>query len=153
VKAVPPHRLRGKAYKEWTWSQHHAGTGMPKLRLSGSRSGTAFFTIRPSLTGASIYNSSTRQHLNVGAYQAPASGQWGNAGATPSPARPVQSQLVSRAHFPPHTKFNLIAARRHQPAESRCHLGWVTTINSTQFGIPAGVNPMRSLQTTIRLRF
>jgi hypothetical protein len=31
--------------------------------------------------------------------------------------------------------------------------GWVTTINSTQFGVPAGVNGMRSLQTTVRLRF
>jgi hypothetical protein len=31
--------------------------------------------------------------------------------------------------------------------------GWVTAINSTQFGVPASVNAMRSLQTTVRLRF
>jgi hypothetical protein len=30
---------------------------------------------------------------------------------------------------------------------------WNTTINSTQFGLPAAANDMRSLQTTLRLRF
>jgi hypothetical protein len=31
--------------------------------------------------------------------------------------------------------------------------GWYTTVNSQQFGLPAAANSMRSLQTTIRLRF
>jgi hypothetical protein len=30
---------------------------------------------------------------------------------------------------------------------------WNTTVNSTQFGLPLAANPMRSLQTTLRLRF
>jgi hypothetical protein len=30
---------------------------------------------------------------------------------------------------------------------------WITTINSAQFGLPAAVNPMRSVQGTLRLRF
>ena len=30
---------------------------------------------------------------------------------------------------------------------------WNTIILSPQFGTPAGANPMRSLQTTLRLRF
>ena len=30
---------------------------------------------------------------------------------------------------------------------------WYTTINSAQFGLPAAANTMRSLQTTLRLRF
>ena len=31
--------------------------------------------------------------------------------------------------------------------------GWGTVINSPQFGIPTAANAMRSLQTTIRVRF
>jgi hypothetical protein len=31
--------------------------------------------------------------------------------------------------------------------------GWNATVNSTQFGLPVAANPMRSLQTTLRLRF
>jgi hypothetical protein len=30
---------------------------------------------------------------------------------------------------------------------------WVTVISSVQFGLPNPANPMRSVQTTIRLRF
>jgi hypothetical protein len=30
---------------------------------------------------------------------------------------------------------------------------WYTTITSPQFGLPAGANAMRSLQTSLRLRF
>ena len=31
--------------------------------------------------------------------------------------------------------------------------GWNTTVNSTQFGLPLAPNPMRSLETSLRLRF
>jgi hypothetical protein len=31
--------------------------------------------------------------------------------------------------------------------------GWNTTVNSTQFGLPLQPNAMRSLQTSLRLRF
>jgi hypothetical protein len=31
--------------------------------------------------------------------------------------------------------------------------GWNTTVNSTQFGLPLTPNAMRSLQTSLRLRF
>ena len=30
---------------------------------------------------------------------------------------------------------------------------WNTNINSAQFGLPATANPMRSMQTTFRVRF
>jgi hypothetical protein len=30
---------------------------------------------------------------------------------------------------------------------------WNTTVNSAQFGLPAAANAMRSMQTTLRLRF
>jgi trimeric autotransporter adhesin len=31
--------------------------------------------------------------------------------------------------------------------------GWNTTVNSTQFGLALEPNPMRSLETSLRLRF
>ncbi|MGA2651746.1 MAG: carboxypeptidase-like regulatory domain-containing protein [Terracidiphilus sp.] len=148
---------RGRAYKEWTLVTNiTAGTGMPETpSYDAAVPGTAFLTIRPSLTGAPIYNSSTRQHLNVAAYSAPAAGQWGNAGRD-SITGPGQFSLNSSLErtFRPTTKFNLIT--RFDATNLLNHAvfsSWVTTINSTQFGIPASANPMRSLQATVRLRF
>jgi len=148
---------RGKVYKEWTLLTNiTAGTGMPETpSYAAAIPGTAFFAIRPSLTGAPIYNSSIRQHLNGAAYTAPAAGQWGNAGRD-SITGPGQFSLNSSLErtFRPTTKFNLIA--RFDSTNLLNHAvfsSWITTINSTQFGIPAAVNPMRSLQATVRLRF
>ena len=59
-----------------------------------------------------------------------------------------------RRTFRPNTKIYLIA--RVDATNLLNHgvfTGWITTVNSTQFGLPAAANPMRSLQTTIRLRF
>jgi len=117
--------------------------------------GTAFLTIRPSLTGAPIYNSSVRQHLNVAAYSAPAAGQWGNAGRD-SITGPGQFSLNSSLErtFRPTTKFNLIT--RFDATNLLNHAvfsSWITSINSAQFGAPASANSMRALQATVRLRF
>ena len=30
---------------------------------------------------------------------------------------------------------------------------WITMVTSAQFGLPNSANPMRSVQTTVRLRF
>ena len=35
----------------------------------------------------------------------------------------------------------------------RVFTDWNTTVNSTQFGLPIAANPMRSLETSLRLRF
>ena len=147
----------GKLLKEWTLQATiNVGTGLPESpSYQAEVPGTAFFTIRPSLTGAPIYTSSASQHLNVAAYTAPTAGQWGTAGRN-SVTGPDQFSLNSSLErtFRPTTKLNLIA--RVDATNLLNHAvftGWVTSINSTQFGAPASVNAMRSLQTTIRLRF
>jgi hypothetical protein len=94
-------------------------------------------------------------HLNPAAYTSPAPGEWGTA-ARDSITGPSQFSLDTSLErtFRPTTKFNLIA--RVDAANLLNHAvftGWVTAVNSAQFGVPAGVNSMRSLQTTIRLRF
>jgi hypothetical protein len=148
----------GRLLKEWTLvTQVTAGTGMPETpSYLAAIPGTGFTgTIRPTLTGASIYHSSAGARLNAAAYIAPLTGQWGTAGRD-SITGPGQFSLDSSLErtFRVKTKLNLTA--RVDATNMLNHgvfTGWFTTINSTQFGLPAAANPMRSLQTTIRLRF
>jgi hypothetical protein len=118
--------------------------------------GTGFTgTIRPNVTGASIYAAAAGLHLNEAAYAAPTAGEWGTAGRD-SITGPGQFSLDSSLErtFRTGTRFNLIA--RIDATNTLNHAvfsGWMTTVNSTQFGLPAAANPMRSLQTTLRLRF
>jgi hypothetical protein len=82
-------------------------------------------------------------------------GQWGTAGRD-SIIGPGQFSLDSSLErtFRPSTKFNLIARIDATNTLNRAVFsGWITTVNSRQFGLPASASPMRSLQTTIRLRF
>ena len=117
--------------------------------------GTGFTgTIRPDLTGAPIAQSG-RVHLNAAAYAAPRAGAWGNA-RRDSITGPGQFSLDTSLErtFRPTGRFNLTA--RVDATNVLNHAifsGWTTTVNSTQFGLPASVNAMRSLQTTVRLRF
>jgi hypothetical protein len=149
---------RGRALKEWTLLTNITiGSGLPETpSYFATVPGTGFTgTIRPSLTGMPIYDSSASAHLNVAAYTAPAAGQWGTAGRD-SITGPRQFSLDSSLErtFRPSQKFNLIA--RVDATNLLNHAvfsGWVTTWNSAQFGVPVSANPMRSLQTTIRLRF
>jgi len=154
---------RGRLLKEWTLvTQANLGTGMPETpTYLAAVPGTGFTgTIRPSLTGASIYPSSssttaTSVHLNPAAYSAPALGQWGTAGRD-SITGPGQFSLDSSLErtFRPSGKYNLTF--RVDSTNTLNHAvfsGWFTTVNSRQFGLPAAANSMRSLQTTIRMRF
>jgi hypothetical protein len=148
----------GRLLKEWTLvTQVAAGSGMPETpNYLAAVPGTGFTgTIRPTLTGAPIYSSSAGAHLNATAYTAPLIGQWGTAGRD-SITGPSQFSLDSSLErtFRPNTKLYLIV--RVDATNTLNHgvfTGWFTTVNSTQFGLPAAANPMRSLQTTIRLRF
>jgi hypothetical protein len=148
----------GRVLKEWTLLTNiKVGTGLPESpSYLAAVPGTGFYNIiRPSLTGADIYASSPGVHLNPAAYSAPVTGQWGSAGRD-SITGPSQFSLDTSLErtFRPTTKFNLVA--RVDATNLLNHAvftGWVTAVNSAQFGVPAGVNSMRSLQTTIRLRF
>ncbi len=159
---------RGRLLKEWTLlTQVNFGTGMPETpTYLAPVPGTGFTgTIRPSLTGESIYatnngacnngSSNNRFHLNCAAYSEPPSGQRVNTGRDSNLGQ-GQISLDSSLErtFRPSTKYNLIV--RVDSTNTLNHAvfsGWITTVNSTQFGLPAAANPMRSLQTTMRLRF
>ena len=88
-------------------------------------------------------------------YVAPTPGQWGNAGRN-SIRGPVQFSLnASLARtFRVGDRYNLDL--RFDSANLLNHVtytAWNTTINSAQFGLPVAANAMRTVQTTLRLRF
>jgi hypothetical protein len=148
----------GRLLKEWTvLTQITAGTGLPETPIYFAViPGTGFTgTIRPDRTAASIYTGQAQSHLNAAAYVAPALGQWGTARRN-SINGPNQFSLdTSLARtFRPSTRFYLDA--RIDATNLLNHVvftGWNTTVNSTQFGVPLAAHTMRSLETTLRLRF
>ena len=149
---------RGRFFKEWTvLTQIVAGSGLPQTPVYlAAVPGTGFTgTIRPDPTGAPLNASASGRHLNPSAYSAPLTGQWGTAGRN-SIGGPSQFSLdTSLARtFRPSSRFYLDA--RVDATNLLNHAvftGWNTTVNSTQFGLPVGTNPMRSLETSLRLRF
>jgi hypothetical protein len=149
----------GRLFKEWTMVAKVAtGTGLPETPVYlAAVPGTGFSnTIRPSVTGASVRNSSRAGlHLNNAAYSAPATGQWGTAGRD-SITGPGQFSLDSSLArtFRPNTRLYLdVSVDATNMLNHVVFTGWNTAWNSSQFGAPFAANPMRSLQTTLRLRF
>ena len=148
----------GRLLKEWTLlTRINAGSGLPETPVyPATVPGTGWTgTLRPSITGASIYTSQGHTHLNAAAYAAPAAGTWGTAGRN-SIAGPNTFSLdgALQRTFRPSSHFYLDA--RVDATNLLNHAvftNWNTSFGSTQFGQPIAPNPMRSLQTTLRLRF
>jgi len=150
---------RGALLKEWTiTSVITKGTGFPLTpTYFAPVQGTGITgSVRPDYTGASLYSAPAGIFLNPAAYVAPASGQWGNAGrnSITGPGQFTLNGSLSRT-FRLNDRFNLDArvdltnALNHVTYQS-----WITVINNpAQFGLPTAANPMRTLQTTLRLRF
>jgi trimeric autotransporter adhesin len=144
-------RLRSALLKEWTLTtQLNIGSGLPLNPVYlAPVSGTGITgTLRPDAAVA-------RPSLNASAYRAPAPGRWGNAGRN-SIAGPGQFSLNASLGrtFRWGDRFNIDL--RTEATNVLNHVtfsGWNTIISSSQFGLPTRANPMRSLQTNVRLRF
>jgi hypothetical protein len=149
---------KGALLKEWTFAtQVTAGSGLPQtpVYLAPVQGTGITGTIRPDYTGQPLYASPAGFYLNPAAYTAPLPGQWGNAGRN-SIAGPAQFTLNASLGrtFRVGDRFNLDF--RVDSTNALNHVtftAWNTTIDNTQFGLPAAANAMRSLQTTLRLRF
>ncbi len=148
---------RGRLYKEWTvQTQISAGSGLPQTPLVSSVvvAGYSAF-VRPNVTGAPLYAAPTGLFLNPAAYAAPAAGQWGNArrdGITGPSQFSLNAAMVRTFRLDAKVNLDLqIAASNALNHVS--YKGWVPNINSTQFGSPSAANAMRSVQTSLRLRF
>ena len=144
--------------KEWTiLTQVTLGSGMPETpSYLAAVPGTGFTgTIRPNVTGSTIYASSGNVHLNAAAFAAPTTGQWGTAGrdSITGPGQFTLDSSLERTFRPDAKLYLVVRVDATNLLNHGVFTGWITTVNSTQFGLPAAANPMRSLQTTIRLRF
>jgi hypothetical protein len=149
---------RGRLLKEWTLVSTIAkGTGLPEtpIYLAAAPETGVTGTIRPDVTGKSLHAQAPGYFLNAAAYAAPAAGQWGNAGRD-SITGPNQFTLNASAARTLRLKTRYNLDLRFDSTNLLNHAvfsAWDTTINSTQFGLPASANAMRSLQATLRLRF
>ena len=149
---------KGAIFKEWTFATEvTAGSGLPQtpIYLAPVEGTGVTGTIRPDYTGAPLYAAPRGFFLNPAAYTAPLPGQWGNAGrnSITGPAQFTLSASLGRT-FRVSDRFNLDL--RIDSTNALNHVTfttWNTTVNSAQFGLPAAANAMRSMQTTLRLRF
>ncbi len=149
---------KARMLKDWTvTTQITAGSGLPLTpTYLVPVSGTGVTgSIRPDVSGASIYAAPPGYFLNPAAYRAPAPGSWGNAGrnSITGPAQFVMNASLGRSF---HLRDRLIFDFRVDAANAINNVtfpSWNTTATSAQFGLPLAANPMRSLQTTLRARF
>jgi hypothetical protein len=153
---------KGRLLKEWiVLAQLSAGSGLPQTPIYlASVPGTGVTgTIRPDLTGSPVYvshpSSPAAPHLNFAAYTPPVAGEWGTAGRNtiigPNPFGFDAS--LARTFRPSPRLFFDFRIDATNVLNRAVFTGWVTTLNSAQFGVPMAADPMRSLKLTIRLRF
>jgi len=149
---------QGRLFKEWTaLTQVTVGSGLPEtpIYLAAVPGTGVTGTIRPDLTGAVIDNAAAGVFLNPAAYTAPAAGQWGNAGRDSIVGPAVFSMNASMGRtFRLRGKYDLdFRVDSSNALNHVTYTGWGTIINSAQFGLPTAANAMRTLQTTLRVRF
>jgi hypothetical protein len=149
---------KGVLFKEWTIaSQFNVGSGLPQTPVYfGAVPGTGVTgNLRPDVTGVSVEDAPPGLFLNPAAFRTPAPSQWGNAGRN-SITGPSQFSLnasMTRS-FPWRDRYNIdVRVDATNVLNHVTFRSWNTTITSAQFGLPSRVDPMRSIQTTVRLRF
>jgi hypothetical protein len=149
---------KGTLFKEWTWlTQITVGSGLPEtpIYLAAVPGTGVTGSIRPDYTGAPLYSAPSGLSLNPAAYTAPLAGQWGNAGRDSiiGPSQFTLNASMGRT-FRLNGRFNLdLRIDSTNLLNHATFTSWYTTVTSTQFGLPAAANAMRSMQTTLRLRF
>jgi hypothetical protein len=150
---------KGRLYKEWTvLNQITIGSGLPltPYYLEAVPGTGITGTIRGDFTGAPLYSSTTAGvYLNPAAVTAPVAGQWGTAGrdSITGPDQFSWNASMSRT-FRFHERYNLDLVIQATNVLNHVTLAsYVTTVNSSLFGTPTTANAMRSIVTTLRLRF
>lgn len=149
---------KGALFKEWTGlAQITAASGKPQtpvypIAVPGTG---ATGSIRPDYTGAPIYQAPEGLYLNPAAYASPHPGQWGTAArnSITGPDQFLLNASLGRT-FRMRDRLNLdLRTDFTNVLNHVTYTSWNTAITSPQFGLPADTNPMRSIQTTLRMRF
>ncbi|MEN6603363.1 MAG: TonB-dependent receptor, partial [Bryobacteraceae bacterium] len=146
---------RGVALRNWTISNNlKLDSGLPLTPVySRVVQGTGVIgSIRPSYTGAPLYDAPAGLHLNPFALTVPADGQWGNAGrnSISGPAQFAFDTSLSRSFRDGRLE---VRADAQNLLNHVVYKKWNTSITSTQFGLPTAADSMRTLRITMRVRF
>jgi hypothetical protein len=149
---------RGRLIREWTLSGTlKAGSGLPLTPAYPlAVQGTGFSgSLRPDYTGASLYDTPGGLHLNPAAYTAPSSGSWGNAGRnsiTGPPQFSLDASLSRTVRLLDRFSCDL-RVEATNVLNRVTYSRWDTGVGSTLFGLPASANAMRSVRSSVRVRF
>ncbi len=137
----------GPLLREWTvTAQITAGSGTPLTPILPLPVNGVTGSIRPD------YNGGPR--LSASSYSRPV-GSWGNAGRN-SITGPTQFGVNASVARTIRTGDRINTDIRFDAANVLNHVtypNWNTIVTSAQFGQPMTANPMRKIQTTIRMRF
>ena len=150
---------KGGLFKDWTIaSQITAGSGLPLTPVYPAavrRHRSYRKPLRPDYTGASLYDAPPGLFLNPAAVAAPAAGRWGNAGRN-SITGPMQFSLNASMARTFRFSDRISADFRLDATNALNHVtfpSWNTTFSNAQFGLPVSANGMRSVTSTLRVRF
>ena len=149
---------RNTLLKDWTFApQLTIGSGLPQTpTYIASLPGTGFTgTLRPDVTGASLDAAPQGLFLNPAAYRKPLNGEFGNAGRNTitGPSQFSLNASLTRT-FQMGERWNMdLQMTANNVLNHVSYASWVTNIDSAQFGLPSRANNMRTVQTTLRLRF
>lgn len=150
--------MRGKLFNGWTvTSQLAAGSGLPLTPVYlTSVGGTGVTgTIRPNVAGGSTAPVPDGFYADPAIYTAPTPGQWGTAGRN-SIAGPRQFSFDAALgrSFLWGDRLTLDWRINASNVLNRVTYAAVNTIvGSPQFGLPTLANPMRKIQSSLRVRF
>ena len=148
----------GTFFREWTiTSQINYGTGRPltPTYFSPVRGTGVTGSIRANYTGADVNDAPPGMHLNPAAYAPPTPGQWGNAGRNTitGPSQFTMNASATRTfHWGDRVNTDLNFAVNNV-LNHPVFPSWNTVISSAQFGLPSSAGAMRTVQTSLRLRF
>jgi hypothetical protein len=148
----------GMFLREWTFSsQINFGTGMPLTPTFPSIAGGAGVPgqVRANYTGLDPYAAPAGLFLNPAAYSAPLAGQWGNAGRN-TITGPSQFTMNATAGRTFRWGDRVNADLRMDASNVLNHPvfpSWNAVISSAQFGLPNPAGQMRTVQTSLRMRF
>src|SRR5262249_19283562 len=113
-------------------------------------------TLRPNVTSLPVHAAkSSATFLNEEAFSQPAPGQWGNAGRN-SITGPGQFVLNAALAHTFRVSDRVSMDLRVDSMNILNHVtfvGWNTTVNNAQFGLPTRANAMRTFQPSLRVRF
>lgn len=149
---------RQRLFDEWRFtSDMTTATGLPITPLDPRPlGGTGFVgSLRPDVTGESIYAAPAGLSLNPGAFSQPADGAWGNAGRniiTGPRQFALNASLWRTIRLGDRISADL-RINATNPFNNPIFTRWDATLNSLVFGLPVAANAMRSIQLGFEVRY